>query len=85
MGARIRRNNGSLIIAIFDRGKGIAPADMPRVFDPFYTSKSTGTGIGLSIVKRFVEAVHGTVSLERREAGGAEVKIVLPEYEENRE
>ncbi|MDR2364042.1 MAG: HAMP domain-containing histidine kinase [Spirochaetaceae bacterium] len=80
VGASIVRNNGSLIITIFDRGKGIAPADLGRVFDPFYTSKSTGTGIGLSIVKRFVEAVHGSVGLERREAGGIAAKITLPEY-----
>ena len=80
VGASIIRNNGSLIITIFDRGKGIAPADLNRVFDPFYTSKSTGTGIGLSIVKRFVEAVHGSVSLESREAGGIAAKITLPEY-----
>ncbi|MDR0689034.1 MAG: sensor histidine kinase, partial [Spirochaetaceae bacterium] len=72
--------NGSLTITIFDRGKGIAPADLGRVFDPFFTSKSTGTGIGLSIVKRFVEAAHGSVSLERREGGGMAARITLPEY-----
>jgi two-component system sensor histidine kinase HydH len=78
--ASIVRNNGGLIITIFDRGKGIAPGDLGRIFDPFYTSKSTGTGIGLCIVKRFVEAVHGTVSLERREAGGTAATITLPEW-----
>jgi two-component system sensor histidine kinase HydH len=80
VGASLVRNNGGLIITIFDRGKGISPAGLGRVFDPFYTSKSTGTGIGLSIVKRFVEAVHGSVTLERREAGGIAAKITLSEY-----
>ncbi|MDR3162195.1 MAG: HAMP domain-containing histidine kinase [Spirochaetaceae bacterium] len=79
VGASILRNNGNLVITVFDRGKGIAPADTGRVFDPFYTSKSTGTGIGLSIVKRFVEAVRGSVRLERREGGGTAAAITLPE------
>jgi two-component system sensor histidine kinase HydH len=80
VGASLTRNNGSLTIAIFDRGKGIPRADLDRVFDPFYTSKSTGTGIGLSIVKRFVEAVHGSIALEQRESGGTIVKITLNEH-----
>ncbi|MFP3091244.1 HAMP domain-containing histidine kinase [Treponema sp. TIM-1] len=82
VGASLVRNNGSLIVTIFDRGRGIPPGDLSRVFDPFFTSKSTGTGIGLCIVKRFVEAVHGSITLERREAGGTAAKITLPEYSE---
>jgi two-component system sensor histidine kinase HydH len=80
VGASVTRSGGSLIITVFDRGKGIPPSDLGRVFDPFYTSKSTGTGIGLSIVKRFVEAVHGSITLEQREAGGTAAKLILPEY-----
>jgi two-component system sensor histidine kinase HydH len=83
VGASLTRNNGRLlVIAVYDRGTGIPPAERERVFDPFYTSKSTGTGIGLSIVKRFVEAAHGSVSLEAREGGGTAAKITLPEYRE---
>jgi two-component system sensor histidine kinase HydH len=78
--ASLVRNNGSLMVTILDRGKGIPPGDLNRVFDPFFTSKSTGTGIGLCIVKRFVEAVHGSITLERRESGGTAAKITLPEY-----
>jgi two-component system sensor histidine kinase HydH len=79
VGASLTRNNGILVISVYDRGTGIPPAERERVFDPFYTSKSAGTGIGLSIVKRFVEAAHGSVSLEGREGGGTELRIVLPE------
>jgi two-component system sensor histidine kinase HydH len=77
-------NNGdsnTIVISIYDRGRGIAEGDMKRVFDPFFTSKSTGTGIGLSIGKRFVEAVGGTIGIENREGGGATVFITLIEYE----
>jgi two-component system sensor histidine kinase HydH len=72
--------DGRLFIEIYDRGRGIAPLDLERVFDPFFTSKSTGTGIGLSISRRFVEAAGGTITLENREGGGALVRISLPEY-----
>jgi two-component system sensor histidine kinase HydH len=52
------------------------------VFDPFFTSKSTGTGIGLSISKRFVEAAGGTIAVENREGGGALVRVTLPGKEQ---
>jgi two-component system sensor histidine kinase HydH len=76
----ITRMGGSMVIAIFDRGKGIAEGNIERVFDPFFTSKSTGTGIGLSISRRFVEAVKGSITLENREGGGAVARITFAEY-----
>ncbi|MDR2402511.1 MAG: sensor histidine kinase [Spirochaetaceae bacterium] len=73
------RGGGSIVvISIFDRGRGIAPADRERIFDPFFTSKSTGTGIGLSISKRFVEAAGGRIEAENREGGGVVVRVLFP-------
>jgi two-component system sensor histidine kinase HydH len=72
--------SGSIVVSICDRGRGIAEGDLKRVFDPFFTSKSTGTGIGLSISKRFVEAAGGTIGIENREGGGTAVFITLGEY-----
>jgi two-component system sensor histidine kinase HydH len=69
-----------IVISICDRGRGIAEGDLKRVFDPFFTSKSTGTGIGLSISKRFVEAAGGTIGIKNREGGGIGVFITLGEY-----
>jgi two-component system sensor histidine kinase HydH len=76
--AAIGGDDGKISITVFDRGRGIAEADMKRVFDPFFSRKSTGTGIGLSICKRFVEAAGGEVSLENREGGGIAAAIRLP-------
>lgn len=82
IGATIQKTrlNGQrrVVIAIFDRGKGFS--DIKRAFDPFYTTKSAGTGIGLSISKRFIEAAKGTIALENRDGGGARVVITLTEY-----
>jgi two-component system sensor histidine kinase HydH len=69
--AQIKKEGGRIIITIEDRGKGIAREDLQRVFDPFYTSKSTGTGIGLAISKRFVEAAGGAIAVENRTGSGA--------------
>ncbi|MDR0556570.1 MAG: HAMP domain-containing histidine kinase [Treponema sp.] len=82
IGATVQKTriNGQprVVIAIFDRGKGFS--DIKRALDPFYTTKSAGTGIGLSISKRFIEAGGGTIVLENRDGGGARVVITLPEY-----
>ncbi len=76
----ICKNGNRIIIEIGDQGKGIPESDMERVFDPFFTSKSTGTGIGLSISKRFIEAAKGTINLESKNNGGTLVRINFPEY-----
>ncbi|MDR1250040.1 MAG: sensor histidine kinase, partial [Treponema sp.] len=67
VGASIARHSGNsgdnsmIVVSVYDRGRGIAEGDLKRVFDPFFTSKSAGTGVGLSISKRFVEAAGGTI------------------------
>lgn len=66
-------------IEIVDNGSGI-PADVAdRVFEAFYTTKKTGTGLGLPIVKRFMDLQHGTVVLKARQGGGtvAELRIAM--------
>ncbi|MDR2471367.1 MAG: HAMP domain-containing histidine kinase [Treponema sp.] len=81
LGAAVTREGNKVRIVIEDRGRGIAPEDMDRVFDPFYTSKSAGTGIGLAVSKRFVEAAGGTITLENRPGGGVTAAIIMPARE----
>jgi two-component system sensor histidine kinase HydH len=76
----IFKNGNHIVIEMKDQGKGISKSNMMRIFDPFFTSKSTGTGIGLSISKRFVEAAKGTITLESKENAGTLVRIIFPEY-----
>ncbi|MDR1506068.1 MAG: HAMP domain-containing histidine kinase [Treponema sp.] len=77
-GGALERDGDKITASVFDRGRGIAKADLDRVFDPFFTTKSGGTGIGLAVSKRFVEAAGGNISIENRPGGGALVKVVLP-------
>ena len=72
------KEKGSVVIAVRDRGKGIAPELMEKVFDPFFTDKVHGSGVGLSLSRRFIEAAGGALSLVARGGGGTEARITLP-------
>jgi PAS domain S-box-containing protein len=67
-----------LSLYIADNGPGITPADRERIFDPFYTTASDGTGIGLSIVQRIVADHSGTIHVGESPAGGAEFRLEFP-------
>jgi PAS domain S-box-containing protein len=66
-------------IAISDTGPGI-PADVrEKIFTPFFTTKSRGTGLGLSTAKRFVDAHHGQIVIDCPPSGGTRVVVRLPQ------
>ena len=65
-------------VAIIDNGPGISPEVRSRLFTPFVTTKSRGTGLGLSTVKRLVEAHHGEIHVDSPDTGGARVTVSLP-------
>lgn len=66
------------IITVSDRGCGLDSSDLRHIFDPFYTTKIHGSGIGLSISQQFVEAAGGRLSLSPRQGGGTKAEVVLP-------
>jgi len=65
-------------ISVEDSGPGVDPQERARIFDPFYTTRSTGSGLGLSLVHRAVEAHSGSVLVETSSLGGAHFVIHLP-------
>jgi signal transduction histidine kinase len=67
-----------LRISVSDTGKGIDPEVMPRIFDKFVTKSDKGTGIGLYICKKIVEAHGGSISANNKAEGGAEIRVLLP-------
>ena len=72
--------SGRAVVRIRDTGRGIAPADQRKIFEPGFTSKSRGWGLGLSLAKRIDEAYHGgKLTLEQSIPGeGTTFKIALP-------
>jgi len=66
------------VIEVRDRGAGIAAEDLPRVFDPYFTTRRTGTGLGLAISRNIIEGLGGTIAIGSRPGRGTEVRIELP-------
>lgn len=76
---RAAREDGGIVIRITDYGKGISEAAQQKVFEPFYSTKKDGTGIGLAITKRMVEKdFGGSIRVESDGKRGTTFAIVLP-------
>jgi two-component system, LuxR family, sensor kinase FixL len=74
----IKSSDSQCHVAIADAGPGIPPEIREKVFTPFFTTKSRGTGLGLSTAKRVVEAHHGSILIECPPGGGTTVTVQLP-------
>jgi signal transduction histidine kinase len=68
----------SIILTISDSGPGIAPEVRGKIFDPYFTTKSDGTGIGLSLSHRIVTDHGGSLTVGESDLGGAEFRIEIP-------
>ena len=66
------------VISIKDSGPGIEPDFMEQIFNPFVTSKNFGTGLGLSMVQRIIEALNGRIDVFSTLGKGTEFKIYIP-------
>lgn len=74
----VERLDGRIHVAVRDRGKGIAPQDVTKVFDSFYSTKSSGMGLGLSIARTIIEAHEGRIFAESAIDAGATFWFELP-------
>jgi signal transduction histidine kinase len=74
----LRLGADRLAVEIKDRGIGIAPEDLPRVFDPYFTTRRTGSGLGLAISRQIIEGLGGTITVTSRKGEGTDVRIELP-------
>ncbi|MFH1708317.1 MAG: ATP-binding protein [Planctomycetota bacterium] len=73
---------GGIEITVIDTGRGIAPESISDIFLPFYTTKSHGVGVGLSVVNRIVRNHGGTIEVQASGKSGTTFLIVLPVYKE---
>ena len=72
------RNAGEVEILIADEGHGISRQHASEIFKPFFTTKSSGTGLGLSNAHRIIDAHGGRIDVDNRQCTGAFFKITLP-------
>ena len=68
-------------VSVTDTGGGIPEEQVSRIFEPFYTTKKKGTGLGLMIVQRIVRAHEGRIELESHVGRGTTFRIWLPLHE----
>jgi signal transduction histidine kinase len=74
----VRANTHNVHVDVEDEGPGMPPNVRDRLFEPFFTTRHQGTGLGLPIVKRDVEAHGGEVTVNCPEKGGTRVTVTLP-------
>jgi signal transduction histidine kinase len=75
----VSRRRDQVEIVVADNGRGLPAAERQRIFDPLHSTRNLGTGLGLSLVKRFVEEAHGTVLCEDNEPSGGRFRIGFAE------
>jgi signal transduction histidine kinase len=65
-------------IDLHDSGRGISRENLTKIYDPFFTTKTEGTGLGLTVVRQIIEDHHGKIEIYSKERQGTTVKIFLP-------
>jgi nitrogen fixation/metabolism regulation signal transduction histidine kinase len=74
----VKKESNHVIISVSDNGIGIAIADFNRIFEPKFTTKSSGMGLGLSIIKNIIENYNGTITFVSRKGKGTTFTVSLP-------
>ena len=75
---KVLSNENNLIISVADNGKGIAEDLKELIFEPKFTTKTSGMGLGLAITKNIIEAYGGSISFTSSEGSGTVFSVVLP-------
>jgi two-component system nitrogen regulation sensor histidine kinase NtrY len=77
--ARLRREQGAVVVEVEDEGPGFPAEQRPRLLEPYVTTRSAGTGLGLAIVRKIMEEHAGTVDLLSGALGGALARLTFPD------
>ncbi|WP_165793177.1 sensor histidine kinase [Flavobacterium columnare] len=74
----VKKEENNTIISVCDNGKGIAIQDFERIFEPKFTTKTSGMGLGLAIIKNIIENYQGKITFESKLTKGTTFKVILP-------
>lgn len=78
IGITLNADAGQALCCVWDNGPGLSPEQKQQVFDPFYTTKEDGLGLGMTISRRIIDAYQGAISVKDHLGGGAEFTVSLP-------
>lgn len=76
----VASNDGLAHLCVADNGRGMTPEEIKNLFKPFYTSKETGTGLGLVITRKLLSKMNGTISVDSTEGEGTVIAVTLPQH-----
>jgi signal transduction histidine kinase len=74
----VNRQNGDVALSVSDTGGGISAENLARVFEPFYTGKPNGSGLGLTIAERIMGAHGGRIEIDSEVGRGTRVTLLFP-------
>jgi len=75
---RTANDPAQLQITVEDNGCGIEASDLPHIFNPFFTTKKYGTGLGMTQVKKIIDLHRGSIEVSSNKAGGTRVMVTFP-------
>ena len=75
------KNSDSVILSVSDTGSGIKSENLTKIFDPYFTTKKSGTGIGLTLVYKIIKGMGGDIGVDSRQGAGTTFRITLPRME----
>ena len=75
---RLSSDDGVVRVGVSDTGRGIPPDNLPKLFEPYFSTKETGTGLGLAIVKKAVDDHGGHITVESKQGEGTTFTVTLP-------
>lgn len=77
-GVSVARDDGSITVSVWDSGPGFSAEALERLFEPFFSTKREGTGLGLAVAQRIATAHGGKLRVEFRDPSGANIRVRLP-------
>ena len=76
-----KKNSDFVILSVADTGTGIPQENLTKIFDPYFTTKKSGTGIGLTLVYKIIRGMGGDISVNSKQGAGTTFSITLPRME----
>jgi len=75
---QILEENGRVVVRVADSGGGISAETLPNIFDPFFSTKTRGTGMGLPVVQRIARIYEGNITVESTSPNGTVFRLDFP-------